>query len=154
MPGLTSGAGVAVLVAAILALDALIWFGVVRPRIRARRDAARADAAVALGGEPPVREGDVRSLGELTRGRAQVRGTGHLAVTDDAIVFTLAVPRRTLRIPRDHVTGVEEVRTHLGKWVGRPVLRVDFLREDGQPDAIAFDVGRDREGWRAALTPG
>lgn len=139
------------LVAAILAVDVVIFFGVIRPALRRRFDEARTATQTELQGEIPLREGRVRSLGEESRGVTQVRGSGHLAVTEDAIVFAMAAPARTLRIPRDRVTGVEEARSHLGKWVGRPVLRVDFLRDDGQPDAVAFDVGRDRDAWRAVL---
>ncbi|MGD9573486.1 MAG: hypothetical protein AB7V62_16525 [Thermoleophilia bacterium] len=122
--------------------------------LRRRAAAARDDTLKGLGGAIPLREGNVRSLGEQSRGKGQVRGNGHLAVTDDAIAFALMVPRRTLVIPRDRVTAVEEVRTHLGKWVGRPLVRVSFRREDGSPDAIAFDVGRDRAGWLEALGAG
>lgn len=145
---------VVLLVVGILVLDVLLFVVVILPRLRGRQSAAAAASTRALGGEPALREGSVRSLGQMSLGRTQVRGNGHLAVTDDAIVFTLLVPRRTLRISRGHVIGVEEVRTHLGKWVGRPLLRVDFLGEDGRPDAIAFDVGRDRTAWRAALEGG
>lgn len=144
---------VILLVVGILALDVVLWLGVIRPALRRRATAAAADAALTLGGEPALREGNVRSLGQLSLGRGQVRGNGHLAVTDDAIVFTLMVPRRTVRIARDRVTGVGEVRAHLGTWVGRTLLRVDFIDDDGRPDAIAFDVGRDRAAWRAALGP-
>ncbi len=83
-----------------------------------------------------------------------MRGNGHLAVTEHAIAFAMMVPRRTLLIPRDRVTGVGEAKGHLGKWVGRPVVKVSFLREDGTPDSVAFDVGRDRKGWLEALGGG
>jgi hypothetical protein len=146
-----SGQAIAFLVAAILALDVVIFFGVIRPALRRRSAEARTAAQAELQGEIPVREGRVRSLGEESQGMTRVVGSGHLVVTEDAIVFAMAGPADTLRIPRDRVTGVEEARSHLGAWAGRRVLRVDFVRDDGRPDAIAFDVGRDRDAWMAAL---
>jgi hypothetical protein len=142
---------VALLVAAILALDVVIFLRVIRPQLRKRGEAARAAAHAALEGGVPVREGSVRSFGVESRGMRQVRGSGHLAVTDDAIVFAMAAPPGVLRIPRERVTAVGEARGFLGKAGARPVLRIDFVDEEGAPDAVAFDVGRDRDGWRAAL---
>jgi hypothetical protein len=142
---------VALLVAAILVLDLVIFLRVIRPQLRKRGEAARAAARAGLKGATPLREGPARSFGEESRGVGQVRGSGHLAVTDDAIVFAMAAPARVLRIPRERVTAVGEARSFLGTAGARRVLRIDFLRDDGTPDAVAFDVGRDRDGWRAAL---
>ena len=153
MLGLPVAAGVVVLVAGTLATQLLVWRLLIGPRLGARNADAEREATIALGGEI-LHSGTVRFLGLQSGGRAQIRGTGHLAVGRDEVVFVLLAPRRTVRISRAAITGVDTPRTHLGRSVLRPLLRIAFTADDGRPDAVAFDVGRSLAAWQETLTVG
>lgn len=89
-------------------------------------------------------------FGVESRGKAQVRGNGHLALTADEIVFVMWVGSRRLRIPRSAITSVHRKRSHLGKTVFRDLLAVSFTNDSGAPDTAAWLV-RDLPAWEAAL---
>ncbi|HYH27368.1 MAG TPA: hypothetical protein VEA19_01170 [Actinomycetota bacterium] len=90
-------------------------------------------------------------FGVESRGAFQIRGNGCLALTADELVFVLWLPRRELRIPRARITAVERTRWHLGKTVGRELLKVRFESEGGAPDSAAWLV-RDLSLWEALLS--
>ena len=69
-------------------------------------------------------------------------------------MFVVAAPRRTVRIPRGRILVVDTPRSHLGRSVGRPLLRIAFTGKDGAPDAVAFDVGRSPAVWQETLATG
>src|SRR5687768_8137373 len=70
-------------------------------------------------------------FGIESRGAGQIRGNGCLAATPEEIVFLMWFPRRELRISRDRLTSVERVKSHLGKRVGRDLLKITFADETG-----------------------
>ena len=112
----------------------------------------RRDALTAVAGADVVREGHTLSRGLLSGGPATLRGNGHLVLAEHELVFVLALPRRMLRIPRDHILGVDLTRTHKGQWSGRNYVRVRFTADDGTEDAIAFDFPRGQaDDWSAAI---
>ncbi|MDP2345167.1 MAG: hypothetical protein Q8O67_29755 [Deltaproteobacteria bacterium] len=90
-------------------------------------------------------------FGVETKGAAQARGNGCLTATDQHLVFVQWVPRRDLVIRRTRIVAVERTRWHLGKSVGRDLLKVRFLNEEGQDDAVAFSVA-DLPAWERALS--
>ena len=90
------------------------------------------------------------SFGVDSRGAAQIRGNGVLAASDDEVMFLMWLPRRQLRIPRNLITGVQRVKSHLGKTVGRDLLKVSFTNSEGNPDSIAWHVDA-LEAWESAL---
>lgn len=92
------------------------------------------------------------SFGVESKGVWQIRGNGCLAATDDEILFIMWVPRKELSIPRETVTGIEWARSHLGKRIGRELLRVRFINDSGHPDSIAWYV-KDLPTWEATLAP-
>ncbi|MEA2432750.1 MAG: hypothetical protein QOG54_207 [Actinomycetota bacterium] len=91
-------------------------------------------------------------FGLQSRGAAQMRGNGCLAITPDEVVFLMWLPRRDLYIPRQRITSVERVRSHLGKRIGRDLLKITFTDETGNPDSAAWFV-HDLPAWEAALRP-
>ena len=91
------------------------------------------------------------SFGIESRGALQIRGNGCLALTAGELVFVMWIPRRELRIPRDRITTVERARSHLGKRIGRDLLRVRFLDDAGDSDSVAWFV-RNLPAWEAALS--
>ena len=112
----------------------------------------RRDAVTAVAGANVVREGHALSQGLLSGGPGALRGNGHLVLAEHELVFVLALPRRTLRIPRDRILGVDLTRTHKGQWSGRKYVRVRFTADDGTEDAIAFEFPRGQaDDWLAAI---
>ncbi|HEY7874939.1 MAG TPA: hypothetical protein VIG64_07425 [Actinomycetota bacterium] len=89
-------------------------------------------------------------FGVESKGKAQIRGNGVLAATQDEILFVMWFPRKEIRVRRDRVTALERTRWHLGKSVGRELLRVRFTNDAGQPDSVAWWV-RDLAGWERVL---
>jgi hypothetical protein len=89
-------------------------------------------------------------FGQESRGVAQLRGNGTLVLTDSELYFELLIPRREFRIPLASIQAIETVSSHLGKTVGRPLLKVVFLNEAGQNDSIAWYVP-DVEGLKQAI---
>jgi hypothetical protein len=73
-----------------------------------------------------------------------------LALTEEKLLFAQWVPNRVLRIPRAAILEVTTARGHLGKTMGRKLLKVVWTSESGEPDSIALWV-EDLDGWLAAL---
>jgi len=149
--GLPVWAGVLVLVGAILAVEIAIWRLLIIPRLRARMADAAREAEAALGGEV-IRSGRASFAGTASRGRA--RGTGHLAIGPHEVVFVRLSPRSMLRIARARIDSVETTPSHLGGRKRRPLLRIAFRDEAGEPDVVGFHVGRDTRPWEEALAAG
>lgn len=97
-----------------------------------------------------LREDDANSFGVESAGVRQVRGNGSLALTKHELLFAQWVPNRLLRISRDSIVEVETVRSHLGKTIGRDLLKVAWATDLGTQDSIALWVG-DLDGWLEAL---
>lgn len=138
-------------VALVLAILAVVVLALVVVMIPVQRRARRGEAELAQElGAGLRRIATVRGLGLKSRGRAQVRGTGTLALTVEELRFRQWVPQREVRIPLANVTQVGTERWWLGKTVGRRLLCVRWRREDGSEDAMAWEV-RDLEAWLAHL---
>ena len=115
------------------------------------RDRAADEVRASLGAERVLLlEDGANSFGVESGGRWQIRGNGCLAVTADEILFVMWWPRREVRIPRSAITAVERAKSHLGKTVGRALLRVRFTNDEGRPDSVAWWVG-DVSRWEAVL---
>ncbi|HEX6752717.1 MAG TPA: hypothetical protein VF093_03930 [Solirubrobacterales bacterium] len=97
-----------------------------------------------------LREDDANSFGVESAGVWQVRGNGNLALTKHELLFAQWVPNRLLRIPRDSIVKVTTTRSHLGKTIGRDLLKVFWTTDLGDQDSIALWV-RDLDGWLEAL---
>ncbi len=97
-----------------------------------------------------LREGDANSFGVESVGVWQVRGNGNLALTKHELLFAQWVPNRLLRIPRKAIVEVTKTRSHLGKAIGRDLLKVSWTTDLGTQDSIALWVG-DLDGWLEAL---
>lgn len=97
-----------------------------------------------------LREADANSFGVESGGTWQVRGNGSLALTKRELLFAQWVPNRLLRIPRRSIVEVTTTRSHLGKTIGRDLLKVVWTTELGTADSIALWVA-DPDGWCEAL---
>jgi hypothetical protein len=98
-----------------------------------------------LGEEPVLVDESANFFGRRSAGRFQLRGNGCLALGDEQLVFVMWLPRRELAIQRSSITAVDTADSHLGKRVGRPLLRVAF------DDDVAAWLVRDPDRWLATL---
>jgi hypothetical protein len=101
-------------------------------------------------GEELLRSEGANSFGIESAGRAQVRGNGNLALTRDEVLFAQWIPNRLTRIRRDRIVEVSTPRSHLGKTMGRKLLKIAWTTELGEEDSIALLVP-DLDGWLDAL---
>ena len=91
------------------------------------------------------------TFGLESRGALQMRGNGALVLTADELGWFRFVPERTdLRIPRENITKVDTVKSHLGKTYFRDLLRVTFTN-NGKPDSMAWYVP-DLGAWLSQLS--
>jgi len=100
-----------------------------------------------------IRSDDANSLGVESEGPWQVRGNGTLALTSEELLFAQWLPDRLLPIPRRSIVEVTTTRAHLGKTIGRNLLKVVWTPEIEDRDSIALWV-KDPEWWIEALNPG
>ncbi|MBI3968681.1 MAG: hypothetical protein HY329_23855 [Chloroflexi bacterium] len=90
------------------------------------------------------------TLGLESKGVMQLRGNGALVLTANELGWFRFVPERSdLRIPRENITKVDTVQTHLGKTYFRDLLRVTFMN-NGRPDSMAWYV-TDLGAWLTRL---
>jgi hypothetical protein len=88
-------------------------------------------------------------FGLQSRGPAQVRGNGALVLLRDELYFLQAVTKLEITIPLADIEEASLVQSHLGKRIGRPLLRVDFRAAAGV-DAVAWYV-YDAADWKSAI---
>ena len=132
----------------VLGINILIWVPLLL-WIRHRAAGAREQMEEEIGREPTRMKGRVRFFGRGSAGRGQVRGNGDLALTAEELVFVMWVPRRTLRIRRADISGVDTPRGFLGKTSGARLLRVHWRDGEGVDEA-AWEVD-DVDAWVAAI---
>lgn len=89
-------------------------------------------------------------FGQESKGVLQTRGNGTLVLTDTELYFEKFIPRQEIHIPLSTIQRIETAKSHLGKTVFRPLLKVVYQNEAGQPDSIAWLVP-DVEGLKQQL---
>ena len=132
-----------------LGMFLLFWmaFSIARPFLEIRADERLSERFGEL--RPAKVDRFANCFGLQSRGVTQARGNGVLALTDEVLWFSMAVPRRETEIPLSAITGVTTPKNHLYKTQGAPLLHVAFQTDNG-PDAVAWRVA-DLPGWLAAL---
>lgn len=101
-------------------------------------------------GEVVVLDDSALFFGIESGGATQLRGNGCLGASGTEVVFVRWWPRKEVRIERERITAIERTRSHLGKRIGRDLLKVIFTNDQGQADSIAWFVN-DLSAWEAAL---
>jgi hypothetical protein len=94
---------------------------------------------------PGTHRSPANFFGVTSRGRTQNRGNGGLALTDAELVFVPMVGQNGVAVPLHAVTRVDTCRSHLGKTMGRTLLRVTWRTPEGE-DSGAWLV-RDVDAW-------
>lgn len=91
-------------------------------------------------------------LGIESKGAAQIRGNGSLVLTNEKLYFRMWVPKKEIEIPLYSVQSVGTVKSHLGKNIFRPLLKVTFINSEGTRDSAAWLVS-DLDRWLVFLKP-
>ncbi len=82
--------------------------------------------------------------------RVQKQGNGPLILTENELFFALSFPRVIISIPLSSITKVEQTRRFQAKGLLKMLIRVDFITDDSQEDAMAWYV-KDTDSWMQAL---
>ena len=139
-----TGAGILTGVAVVAAIVVgIIVLFVVVPKLVLKGMAPSLERRIARAYSPDqivLKDLEALTFGLQSRGVFQGRGNGALVLTEDELGWFRFVPERTdLRIPRENITNVDVVKSHLGKTYRRDLLRVTFTH-DGKPDSMAWYV--------------
>jgi hypothetical protein len=133
----------------IVTLILTVVFGVTLSILR-RETMSRAQAASKKFPNAKLIIPGVNCYGQESKGKMQMRGNGTLVLTEDELYFEQLVPRREFRIPLTAVQAIETPSSFLGKTNFRPLLKVVFKNDGGQPDAMGWIVP-DVEAARQAI---
>jgi hypothetical protein len=106
---------------------------------------ARAQLAEIAAGRTALRQSAANSFGIRSRGPAQLRGAGYLALFDDELVFVQAIAKNHMRAKRSDIVGVTTPRSWLGKTQGVKLLAIEWTTGDGT-EQIALRVPQ-LDGW-------
>jgi len=80
----------------------------------------------------------------------QMRGNGVLVLTQSGIRFRMWLPELILKIDWPNIHDVETVRTHLGKTIFKPLIKITFINKTGESDSAAWFV-KNHEQWLEAI---
>ena len=80
-------------------------------------------------------------FGQESHGWGQIRGDGILILTAGTLIFEMWLPRREFRILLHKIQRIETPTSFLGKSRFRELLKVVFINEMGERDAMAWQVG-------------
>ena len=116
---------------------------------RAGMEAARENLTELAAGRTVKRESSAQSFGIRSKGAAQLRGAGYLALFDDELVFVQAIATNHVRAKLSDIVGVTTPRSFLGKTQGAKLLAVEW-RTGAGTDQVALRVA-DLDGWLEAL---
>jgi len=142
---------IAVIVAASIGLLIVLIMLLISRFVSSTGKAAVEEADRLLGDEHIIlREAGAPLFGIRSLGAGQIRGNGVLTLTKQRLHFLMWLPRRELSIPRERIITVETPKSFMGRSVFRDLLQVNYMNEDGEPDAAAWAASDPAE-WRAFL---
>ncbi len=135
----------------LIVLAAMVLLGTIFSLVRglSRRTLAQRIRARHLPGDVLRVETWTNFFGIESLGYTQLRGNGALVLTKEGLHFHMLLPKREYEFRLAELRGTEIVRAHLGRSVGRELLKVWFER-DGVTDSVAWLVA-EPEAWRAAI---
>lgn len=77
-------------------------------------------------------------FGQKSLGVTQVRGNGIFRITEDEIYFRMLMPSKVYRYQVSKISAVETPNSFLGKTKFVPLLKVEFIDEQGNKDSAAW----------------
>jgi hypothetical protein len=102
--------------------------------------AARTRLTEVAAGRTAKRQSRAQSFGLRSKGAAQWRGAGYLALFDDELVFVQATASNHVRAKRSDIIGVTTPRSFLGKTQGVKLLAVEWRTGEGSTEQVALRV--------------
>lgn len=108
--------------------------------------AARTRLTEVAGGRTAKRQSRAQSFGLRSKGAAQWRGAGYLALFDDELAFVQAIASNHVRAKRSDIIGVTTPRSFLGKTQGVKLLAVEWRTGEGSTEQVALRVP-DLDAW-------
>lgn len=79
-------------------------------------------------------------FGQESKGVTQLRGNGIMVITSSEVYFQQLVTNREWHIAFGSIQEVETVKSHLGKTIGRPLLKIRYINPEGRVDTVAWWV--------------
>ena len=76
----------------------------------------------------------------------QIRGNGVLILTKEKNFYGMFIPRKEIHINLSSIIEVNSPKWFLGKTRFRPLLRIDFINEEGKTDSAGWEV-RNLDRW-------
>jgi hypothetical protein len=93
---------------------------------------------------------NVNFFGIKSQGMTQIRGNGALLLTKEYLYFQMWIPKKEIKIPLDKIENIEEVKSFLGKSKFRPLLKINYIDENGQKNSAAWMV-KNLEKWKEII---
>ncbi|MCQ3930649.1 MAG: hypothetical protein DPW16_09320 [Chloroflexi bacterium] len=79
-------------------------------------------------------------FGQESKGVTQLRGNGIMVITSSEVYFQQLVTNREWHIALGSIQMVETTKSHLGKSIGRPLLKIRYINPEGRVDTVAWWV--------------
>ena len=89
-------------------------------------------------------------FGQESSGIFQMRGNGNLILYESFLFFKQWITKKNISISIENIKAIETPRSHLGKAISRPLLKVIYVNESGQLDSIAWYVNK-LDSWVSTL---
>lgn len=93
---------------------------------------------------------NVNFFGEKSKGMTQIRGNGALLLTKERLYFQMWIPKKEIKIPLDKIENIEEVKSFFGKSKFRPLLKIEYIDENGQKNSAAWMV-KNLQKWKSII---
>ncbi|MFH2061193.1 MAG: hypothetical protein ABIJ59_20195 [Pseudomonadota bacterium] len=79
-------------------------------------------------------------FGQESKKYKQVKGNGILTITNTSLMFFMLLPKKEIHIELSKIDSIEYPSSFLGKSIFKPLLKVNFIDENGQKDSAAWFV--------------
>ncbi|MFX1325345.1 MAG: hypothetical protein ACFE8N_10325 [Promethearchaeota archaeon] len=90
-------------------------------------------------------------FGQESLGVWKVRGNGLLILTDEELYFGMWKPQKEFSIPINSIIEITNPKSHMNKYILKPLLKVIFRNKEGESDSAAWYVSN-LERWNKLMT--
>ncbi len=127
--------GIAITILIVLGLIALLIFV-----IKVRNECHEAIAKRFKDIDIILRDNAAVYFGRESQKYKQIRGNGVLVLTKNELFFRRFAPKMELSIPLKYIQDIEAPSMFLGKSIHKPLLKIIYQTETGEPDSAAWYV--------------
>lgn len=79
------------------------------------------------------------------------KGNGNLTLTADAVLFQRWFPAKSIEIPLSSIKEMKIVMSHMGKTHMMPILRINFIAEDGEEKSFGVSTFGAESMWMTEI---